>query len=201
MNYGDLVALIQRYTKRADVDDLIPDWIRFAQLRIDTDCRLSQQEYRSVTIPKAEFTTLPPDFLELRNIQTNYQGGLALEYMTPSQIDIAGRSLKSGPVQFYTIMDNQLQLLPAPQADSVAQMEIFYYAKQAALVENADTTLLLTAFPNLYLYAAMVEAMPFVENQAGAQRWDAMYTDIRNTLNLSAQRARFSGATVQTRAS
>lgn len=200
MNYGELVALIQRYTKRADVDDLIPDWIRFAQLRIDTDCRLSQNEWRSVTIPKAEFTTLPLDFLELRSIQSNYQGGLPVEYMTPGQLEYAGRSLKSGPVQFYTIMDNQLQLLPAPDADSEAQLSIFYYAKQAALVENADTTLLLTDLPSLYLYAAMVEAMPFFENQAGGQRWDSMYNDMVIRSNDAAQRARFSGATIQTRA-
>jgi hypothetical protein len=201
MNYGALVALIQRYTKRADIDDLIPDWIRFAQLRIDTDCRLSQNEWRSVTVPKDEFISLPLDFLELRSIASNYQGGLPVEYMTPGQLEYTGRSLKSGPVQFYTITDGQLQLLPAPQADSVAQLTIFYYAKQAALAENADTTEVLKAFPNLYLYAAMVEAMPFLENRAGAQDWRGMYNDMSGTLNQAAAKARFSGATLTTRAS
>lgn len=153
-----------------------------------------------MTIPTAGFISLPPDFIELRNIQTTYYGSLALQYLSPAQLDDYGRSLKSGPVQFYTIMDNQLQLLPAPQADSEAVMEIFYYAKQAPFSQNADTSPVLDAYPNLYLYATMVEAMPFFENAAGSQRWDQMYTELRNTLNTRAQAARYSGDTKQMRA-
>ena len=201
MNYGELFSLIQRYTKRADLDDLIPDWIRFAQKRIDTDCRLAQQEFRSVTIPTESFITLPADFLELRNIQTAYQGALPLRYMTPFQLDEVKRKVSGGPVQYYTIMDNQLELWPAPQSDSVAEMEIFYYAKQALLTQDDETTRVLLAYPNLYVYATMIESMPFIENDTGLKRWQDLYAGLVGALNDSAQRARFSGDTLQMRAS
>ena len=203
MNLLQLITIIKRYLKRTDLDDLLPDWIEFAQRRIDMDMRLPEQEFRSTTTPTTRFISLPLDWIEMRNIQVNFDGNFSLQYLTPEQLDNASRALKGdspNPIQFYTIMDTQLELVPPPTADSEVTLEMFYYARQASLASDEDTTKVLLVYPQLYIYAVMVEAMPFLEHAAGQASWFQMYTDYARLLNERAQAGRFSGNSIQMRA-
>jgi len=203
MNFGELKIIIKRYLKRTDLDDVILDWIEFAQRRIDNDMRLPEQEFRSTTTANLRFLPLPGDWIEMRNIQVDFDGGFALQYLTPEQLDNMGRQLKGdspNPIQFYTIMDHQLELIPAPSEDSQVVIEMFYYAREPKLVNDIDFSRLLAVFPNLYIYAVMIEAMPFLEHQAGMATWQQMYSDYSALLNTRAQAGRFSGNSIQMRA-
>lgn len=203
MNYGELQTIIRRYLKRVDLDDVIPQWVEFAQRRIDMDLRLPEQEFRAIAIADRQFLPLPLDWIEMRNIQVKYDGNFALSYLTPEQLDNMGRRLKGDsptPIQFYTIMDNQLELVPAPGEDSEIEIEMFYYAREPALVNDVDFSRVLNLYPNLYIYAVMIEAMPFLEHAAGQQTWQQMYAEYADLLNRRAQAGRFSGNSIQMRA-
>ena len=200
MNYGEFQDLIRLYLKRTDLDALIPEWITLAGKRIDSDCKLASQEYRSQSPATAQFIPLPPDFLEMRNVQVNYKGQLALEYMTPEQLDNATFARMSGPPRFYTLFNNQIELLPVGTAESELILEIFYFARNPAMSNQLDETKTLTEHPQLWLYAVMVEAMPFLENQEGQASWATMYRDMAEVLNLKAERARYSGNSLAMRA-
>lgn len=203
MNLGQLKTIIKRYLKRTDLDDVIPDWIEFSQRRIDSDLRLPEQEYRTQTVANLAFLPLPNDWLEMRNIQVNFDGNYSLQYLTPEQLDNMSRVLKGetpNPIQFYTIMNNQIELIPAPDSDTETIVEMFYYAREPALINDLDTTKILTLYPQLYTYAVMVEAMPFLEHESGQATWDSMYTRLRDLLNTRAQAGRFSGNSMQMRA-
>jgi len=200
MNYREFQDLIALYLKRTDLNSLIPAWIRAAGLRIDSDCRLAAQEFRTTTPADAEYISLPLDFVEIRNIQTDYKGAQALEYLTPEQLDnLKGKSI-DGPPRYYTVFNGQLQLLPAPGADSELTLELFYFAKTPQMNNDADVTAILSQHETLLLYAVLVEAMPFLEHQAGQATWATMYNDMRDVLNERAAVARFSGSTLQMRA-
>ena len=104
------------------------------------------------------------------------------------------------PVQFYTIMDTQLELQPAPTEDSEITLEMFYYARQAVLSNDEDITKITVVYPQLYIYAVMVEAMPFLEHVEGQASWLDQYGSYRDLLNGRAQAGRFSGNSMQMRA-
>lgn len=203
MNLGELKTSIRRYLKRTDLDDVIPDWIQFAQRRIDTEMRLPEQEYRTTTTANLAFLPLPQDWIEMRNVQVDFDGNYALSYLTPEQLDNMSRTLKGespNPIQFYTIVNNQIELIPAPGDDTETIIELFYYAREPALVNNSDTTKILTKFSQLYIYGVMVEAMPFLEHQAGQASWQQMFDEFARILNQRAQAGRFSGNSIQMRA-
>ena len=203
MNFGELKTSIRRYLKRTDLDDIIPDWVEFAQRRIDTELRLPEQEFRTTTTANLKFLPLPLDWIEMRHVQVVFDGDFALQYLTPEQLDNAGRLLKGdspNPIQFYTIMNNQIELVPAPSADTEVQIEMFYYAREPVLVNDNDITKVLNRYPQLYIYAVMVEAMPFLEYQAGQASWQSMFNEMVVILNNRAQAGRFSGNSMQMRA-
>ncbi len=203
MNYLELRTIVKRYLKRTDLDDVIPDWIEFAQRRIDSDLRLPEQEYRTTTIANLQFLPLPVDWLEMRHVQVVFDGNFALQYLTPEQLDNMGRQLKGdspNPIQFYTIMDKQIELVPSPTADTEVEIELFYYAREPALVNDTDQTKILIIYPQLYIYSVMIEAMPFLEHVAGQASWQDMYDNLVALLNTRAQAGRFSGNSIQMRA-
>ena len=200
MNYREFQDLIAVYVKRTDLAALIPVWIRAAGLRIDSDCRLAVQEFRTTTPADAEYIALPLDFVEMRNIQVDYKGALALEYVTPEQLDNLTQHPLSGPPRYYTVFNNQLQLMPPGTQDSELTLELFYFAKTPQMVNDADITALLLQHETLFLYAVLVEAMPFLEYTEGQASWATMYNDMRDLLNERAAVARYSGSTLQMRA-
>ena len=203
MNYLELRTIVKRYLKRTDLDDVIPDWIEFAQRRIDSDLRLPEQEYRTTTIANLQFLPLPVDWLEMRHVQVVFDGNFSLQYLTPEQLDNMGRQLKGdapNPIQFYTIMDKQIELVPSPTADTEVEIELFYYAREPALVNDTDQTKILIIYPQLYIYSVMIEAMPFLEHVAGQASWQDMYDNLVALLNTRAQAGRFSGNSIQMRA-
>jgi hypothetical protein len=189
MNRGELNDLLTRYLKRTDLVDLYDDWVQFASNVIDQELRTPEQEYRSVTIPTEQFVSLPTDFIEMRHIEYN---GCPLRFVTADQLD-GMRALNLHGLQYYTIVDSQLELCPAPTADSTGTLEMFYYAKLPAIPTTGATNKVLTAYPQLYLYRCMIEASAFRLAAGDDQSYKALWTDYARTLNDRAQAGRFSG--------
>lgn len=202
MNLGQLKTAVRRYTKRVDLEDLIPDWIEFATSRIAEQCRLPEMEFRATATANLTYLPLPEDFIEMRHIQVPTDGGRRpIEYRTAEQIDNSDRfSNPSGGIKWYTILDTQLELRPAPDPDSTTEIEMFYFAIPGKLVSETDTNKVLTKYPQLYIYAVMIEAGAFLEHTSDAERYDLMFTDMRDYLNVRASAGRFSGNSLQMRA-
>ena len=201
MNLTELKALLDRYLKRQDLQDLYDDWIGFTQSRINQQLRLAEQEFRTVSAPKTAFIQLPDDFIEMRHLEVNFQGGRSMDYVTGAQLDaVRAKYGTSGGMRFYTILDQQLELFPPPGVDSEQVLTMFYYAKLPALVQGADTNKVLTAYPQLYLYGCMVEAAAFREHDKDAASYSQLWRDYSHDLNTRHQAGRFSGDALTMRA-
>lgn len=201
MNWGELYSNLDRYLKRSDLSDMYPLWADLAGKRIDASLRLAETEYRTITVPRSQFIELPGDFIEMRHLEVNYQGGAPVEYVTAGQLDqMRAKYGTSGHLRWYTILNGQLELLPAPGADSEQVLTMYYYAKLAAPGEVGDTNKVLTAFPQLYLYGALIEAAAFREHQADAQTYTALWQGFADSLAARQQAGRFSGDNLTMRA-
>lgn len=201
MNTGEFKALLGRYLKRTDLADLYDDWISFTSKRIDSQLHLQEQEYRSVTTPTSQFVALPVDYLEMRHIQSSYSGGTPMEYLTPGQLDKARLRWSSGPMRFYSIVNNQIELLPAPAADNTdTTLEMFYYAKLPALPVDESTNKVLDNHPNLYLYGCMMEAAAFRQSEPDANIYAQLWRDYAQAVEKQQQAGRYGGDAFQMRA-
>jgi hypothetical protein len=200
MNYGELKTLMDRYLKRQDLRDLYDTWAGFTNQRIDMQLRLKEQEYRTISVPLAQFVALPDDYISMRHLATSTDHGRPMQYVTPDQMDIAALRFRSGGPIFYTIVNNQLELIPAPTAESEGTLELFYWAKLPLLTLDADTNKVLTEYPNLYVYGMMMEAAAFRMSDGDAQSYSQLWRDYAKELNDRQGAGRF-GANLQMRAS
>ncbi len=191
MNWGELKKTLTRYLKRSDLVDLYPLWQDLARTRIDTACKLSEQEYRALGVPVAQYVSLPADFIEMRHLAV---GRKDLEYVTAQQLNqMALKYGPSGGLRWYTILDNQLEIYPVPDENSQQVLTMHYFAKLPILTQDSDTNRVLTAFPQLYIYAMMLESAAFRVDQGDQAIYSALWNAFTQELNAKQQAGRFSG--------
>ena len=104
---------------------------------------------------------------------------------------------ETGAPQFYADYDYQHWLItPTPSAAST--WEILYYEQPALLGEDFQTNWLTEYAPDLLLYAALLEATPFLKKDDRIQTWQAMYDraaqaisgeDLKRIIDRSANRS------------
>lgn len=104
---------------------------------------------------------------------------------------------QTGTPQFYADYDFQHWLIaPTPDADST--LEILYYEQPALLGEELQTNWLTEYAPDLLLYAALLEATPFLKSDERIQTWQALYDraaqaisgeDLKRIMDRSANRS------------
>jgi len=104
---------------------------------------------------------------------------------------------QTGTPQFYADYDFQHWLL-APTPDAASTLEILYYEQPALLGEELQTNWLTEYAPDLLLYAALLEATPFLKSDERIQTWQALYDraaqaisgeDLKRIMDRSANRS------------
>ena len=198
-NYSELKSAIASWLDRADLDSVIPDFIALAETRHRRDFKIRRMETRVTanTVADSEYYSLPDNFVAMRNIQLNTDPKTPLEYLTPEQMDrVKGGSSKGKP-KAYSIIGNNIQLRPIP--DSAYQIEMLYFKYFTALSDSNTTNDMLTHHPDAYLYGALVEAEPYLQNDKRIQVWSAYYDRTKNDIISSNERDRHSGVAPTTR--
>jgi hypothetical protein len=198
-NYSELKSAIADWLDRTDLTDQIPDFITLAEARHKRDFKLRRMETRVTadTIADTEYYTLPDNYVAMRNIQLNNDPKTPLEYLTPEQMDRIYAGSNKGKPKAYSIIGNDIQLRPTP--DSAYEIEILYFKHFAALSDSAPTNEMLTNHPDAYLYGALVEAEPYLQNDKRLQTWSSLYDRAKQDIISSNERDRHSGVAPTTR--
>ena len=198
-NYSELKSAIADWLDRTDLTDSIPDFITLAETRHRRDFKIRRMETRVTanTIVDSEYYTLPDYFVAMRNIQLNTNPKTSLEYLTPEQMDRIHAGSTKGKPKAYSIIGNNIQLRPLP--DSVYQIEMLYFKYFTPLSDSNTTNDMLTYHPDAYLYGALVEAEPYLQNDKRIQVWAGYYERAKKDIIDSNERDRHSGVTPTTR--
>ena len=197
--YSELKTAIANWLDRSDLDDRIPEFIQLAEARHRRDFKIRRMETRVTanTIADTEYYSLPDNFVAMRNIQLNTDPKTALEYLTPEQMDRVRAGSNTGKPKAYSIIGNNFQLRPIP--DAVYEIEMLYYKYFTALSDSNTTNDMLTYHPDLYLYGALVEAEPYLQNDKRIQTWAGFYDRAKQDLITTNERDRHSGVAPTTR--
>lgn len=197
--YAQLKTSIANWLDRTDLTDKIPEFISLAESRHRRDFKIRRMETRVTanTIINTEYYTLPENYVAMRNIQLNTETKTALEYLTPEQMDRVRGGSTTGKPKAYCIIGNDIQLRPIP--DGIYEIEILYFKHFTSLSDSNTTNDMLTYHPDIYLYAALVEAEPYLNNDKRIQTWAAFYDRAKKDLIDTNERDRHSGVTPTTR--
>jgi hypothetical protein len=198
-NYTDLQASVANYLGRSDLSAVIPDFIRFAETRLSRELRtrLMLKSATASMVSGDARIALPTDFLEIRDLYTQGSPRMPVTYMSPSAFTRDARADQSGLPVFYTVLAQEFQFAPEPDAAYV--LEILYYAKPPVLSSTNPSNVFLANYPDALLYGALIEAEPYLINDARSQTWAALYDRAIKNIQDSDQNSEYSGIPLQMR--
>ncbi|MCH8622642.1 hypothetical protein [Undibacterium sp. TS12] len=196
-DYASLQTAVANWLHRTDLAPFIADFIALAEARMSSDIAARPMDVRTslVTTAGSAYVSLPVDMLEMRRLILSADPVIALRYESPDQL-LADRtgSISGRPVKF-SVIGPQLQLAPVPDASYA--LELTYQQRIPALSSINTTNWLLAAFPNVYLYAALCAAQPFIMNDARIPTFEKLYLQSVDAINSIDW---YSGSTMQVRA-
>ena len=190
-NLGELKTVINDTLNRDDLTAQIPNFIKMNEESVNRKVNVSEmEEYTEFTINVGQ-TTLPTNFLEMRNIQMK-NSEYPLQYVPHNSLDGIGSD--SGIPRFYSIQGTKLLFYPFPPDATVGIMR--YLAEVTPLVNDVDTNWLLSKSPQIYLYGTLLHAAPFLNDDSRLPVWSALFEDAVKALNDQDKR-RMSGTKPQ----
>lgn len=161
--YSELKTAVANWLDRDDLTTRIPEFIALAEARIfnEEGLNLRSMELRMTadTVAGTQYYGLPERFKAMRFVNLISESPVVeLQYMPPERFHDF-KAYKDGTQdvpEAFTIIGDELKLGPIPAA--VYTMEMMLYQTFPALSDSQTTNALLTAHPDIYLYAAMLEA-------------------------------------------
>jgi hypothetical protein len=191
--YSELKTAVANYLARTDLTDQIPDFIRFAEIRLRRELRIRQmlKTVTSSTTGGDSTVELPSDFLEIRDFLVVSNPVQPLTYSSPAVFSRNTRSTQSGMPLDYTILSTEFQLAPIP--DSTYTVKLLYYFAPTFLGDSNQSNAFMVNAPDALLYAALIEAEPYIMNDARVNTWGSMYDRAISTLTKSDESSQYSG--------
>jgi hypothetical protein len=166
-NYSDLQTTVGNYLHRSDLTSMIPDFITLAEAKLNRELRLRAME-NTANGTVAASISLPTGFIEMRGISVGSGNSTwNLTYTPTSDINS-----ETGTPTKYSISGELLYFLPYSTAYSYT---IDYYAAFAAL--SAGVNWLITNAPDVYLYATLLEASPYIKDDSRIGTWAQLLAD------------------------
>ena len=200
--YSDLKSTVADWLNRQDLTAVIPSFITLAEAQFNRDERLRVKDsmVRATASFDQQYEALPGNYLEMANLQINNVTPFQkMQFLTYSQMDEYKNSFNTNGVpKYYTIVGNQLELLPIPGDTYTAEM--VYYAKIASLSDSNTTNWLLAKHPDIYLYGALIQSAPYLKDDERVATWMSLYERMLEDMEKADERALFSGAVIKVRA-
>ena len=187
---GQLKTSVDAWLARDDIAVSGSDWpqiLLLAESNIARDFRFVQQEATTTLTFTGREQDLPADYLEPRNpfIDDNVR---KFEYKTPQAIREASSWSNGRQGAFYTLegspdpsgADDRVKMVIASEASasSPLDVEVNYYRRFPALVNDTDTNWLLVNHFDVYLYASLFSAASYLQEFELEQRYQARYDRI-----------------------
>lgn len=153
----------------------VPDFITLCEARTNRILRVREMEaVATLTLASGE-VALPADYLAFRDVTAlGYDPVRSLQAVSPdyatNEHPYGGTS--GGYPDHFSIAGSTLRTHPSA---GTGDIRLRYFAKIPALSDAAPTNWLLTKAPGVYLYGSLLEAAPYMMDDARSQVWGSFY--------------------------
>ena len=185
--YAELQTAVANWLDRDDLTDRIPEFIALAEAKMNRNLRISLMENVSTAIIMAGGTrdySLPTGFTGMKEFHLTTSPITPLSYITPEMMNRMWAGSNAGRPQAFTLFSDagtrKIKIGPSP--DSAYTTSMLYLKKIDSLSVSNPTETMLTENPDVYLYGALLEAEPFLMNDARVQLWAGMLQQVAKDL-------------------
>lgn len=178
-NYSELVQAIKDFSHRSDISTYIPMFISLAEQRIGRELKVKELEATATGTLSGSSLALPTDFSMLRQFKIQTTNGdyspinVGADSLTEKSQNVAG-------LPNYFSLGSVIQFNKPTDASYNYTLEYF---KKPLSVETNDITDLLTAYPEVYLFASLIEVGDFTKNDRDIQRYTQKYAELVKSAN------------------
>ena len=194
MIYSELKSSIADFLNRQDLTSAIPTFIKLCEADLNRSIRHRSMLCRATATLETQYTALPADFLEAKNIQLNSSPMVSLQYVTMEQADLlrAGQYGTAGQPKFYTIIGDTIEVVPTPSVEYT--IELTYYKKLPTLSDSSTSNWLLSSHPDVYLYGSLMQSAPYLKDDERVGVWGSLYRQFVSDVNISSDKSEISGS-------
>ena len=180
-NYSDLQTAIGNWLHRGDLTSVIPDFVSLAESKLNRRLRLRAME-NTATGTVAQSISLPTGYVGMRSLTVNSGStSYPLTYIPPSEI----QGNNDAPLS-YSISGDSLYFEPYSSSYSYT---LNYYKSFDAL--SGGVNWLITNAPDVYLYASLVEAAPYIKDSERVSLYAQLLETAISNLEKSDRKDRY----------
>lgn len=192
----DLVAQVTEYTP-GTIDGAVQRGISKCERRIIRRLRTREFETSTTfsTTSSLETISVPSDFIMAKSMVLQTNPNVVLAQKDMSQLIGDNPSPSVGQPNSYATFGPNFYFRPIP---STAQsIKLFYYAAPTALSDSNTSNTLLTKYPDLLLYGALIELTAHIQDDARIQLWKGAFDEAIKDITDDNTTNRWSGAPIR----
>ncbi len=195
-SYATLQAAIADYLTRDDLTSYIPNFIQNAENKLYRSLNLRNEETALTVSVSSGVAAVPNDFKALKYAYFDGAPVTPLEWVTLDELysEYKNRSDSSTP-KLITREGSNFIFGPVSKDGTIKGI---YYAKPDPL-RTTDNNWYVTNAPEVLLYASLLEAEPFIVDDARIAVWQTFLRDAIETLAVEQDNAEHCKGSIATR--
>jgi hypothetical protein len=220
-DYAGLQAVILDWlADRVELSTRIPTFIALAERRMYRQLRAKEMQSRAVAVLNEEYEYLPYDFIEIISISAGSgnptKGGqqvrVRLRGMSNGQLEntygatptsnYMGTPISTALPEAFAVVGKQIRFAPKPLPANALPPQIMdptlyrnfeavYWQRFLPLSDTQTTNEILTVYPELYLYGALIEAEPYLVNDERIGIWKGFWDEAVRDINKAGNEGRY----------
>tara|TARA_B100001758_G_C18130226_1_gene463451 strand:- start:89 stop:712 length:624 start_codon:yes stop_codon:yes gene_type:complete len=199
-NYSQLKSSVADWLNRTDLTTAIVDFITLAEAQFNKEIRNRKMIKRATATIDSQYSAVPSDWLQTVDFVIESNPIVTLEFVTNEKLDkLRETYTSSGTPEFYTIVGQELEVLPVPDSATLTG-ELTYYSKIPNLTDTATTNWLLNSNPDIYLYGTLLQSAPYLVDDSRIPVWASLYQKLVKDLEIADQKARVGDSTLRMKA-
>lgn len=186
-NYAELRAAVAGWLHRKDLVAQIPDFINLAERSINriAQVRAMENEITLTLAAGARTVDLPANFTAPIDVRVaDSASSESLSAVVPEGLPITDTA---GCPRYWAVDGAKLAV---ERPADVPRSLVLRYRGGFSLSDDAPTNALLAKYPDLYLYGALLQAAPWVRDEAAIGTWQVFYGRAVKEVNATESRAR-----------
>lgn len=185
-DYSTLKDAIANWLARADLTNIIPELIQMGESRIWRDLRSQWMLSTDEDALSGSAYALPAAFIELASVAI-YSSG-CWRILEPLSITDQLNGATEQTPRGYVIRGGYLYV---EGGTGTEEIRVSYWGKYGGGGVSDSNVGLIAKFPDIYLYAALLEATPYLKADARIPVWQAAYSRAIDTENANTNSSRW----------
>jgi len=173
-NYDELKKEFEDWMHRDDLGVKFDTFLKLAEIEMSAnpDEALKILSLNTIveltTSTTSRFLSLPDNMNSQGKITVEFmEYDLRIQYVSPFNLKVT-EAYSSTPYQ-YTISNNQIEFNCLP--DKEYTVKILYDMQDASLSDDNQTNVILTRYPNIYLYGCLSQGFSYTQEDQQAQKY------------------------------